>query len=136
MKKQEYFESSAELTIFFDSDFNPNILTKILNVNASRIVQKKDATQNLFNPKGLGFFQIATNSANCKEPEIAIATILQLFISNVDMVNKIVKENNGFIQLELFVKVSKGGKAPFINLSKNAIKLLSQLDANFKVNLI
>lgn len=135
MKKQKYFESQAVFTIFFDSDFEPNILNKILNVNASKIIQKKDAVKNLNNPKGLGVYQIATNVADSKETEIAVATVLRVFISKVDMITKICKENNGFMQLDLFVKLSKDGLVPNINLSKNAIKLLAQLNAQFNVKL-
>ncbi len=133
--KITYFKSQAVMTIFFDSDFEPSILNKILGVNASKIVLRKNAATNPFNPKALGFYQLSTNVATDRDTEFAIATVLRAFIKKEDEINKILKENNGYCQLDLFVKRTKDGTAPMINLSVNAIKLLSSLNARFCVNL-
>ncbi len=134
--KRTYYKSQAVFTIYFDSDFEPSILNKILGVNASKIVLKKNAVRNQSNPKALGFYQLSTNVACDRETEVAIATVLRVFIKKEDEVNKIVKENKGFCKLDLFVKQSKDGVSPDINLSQNAIKLLSDLHATFSVNLL
>ena len=54
----------------------------------------------------------------------------------VDEINKIVSDNNGYCQLDLYVKISKGNSIPDITLTKNALKLLSSLNAVYKVNLV
>ena len=133
--KIKYAKSQATFTIFFDSDFEPSIITKILGVNPKKIVLKKDADITPKNPKGLGYYQIATNIGEDRFSEQAITTILRPFIKKVEQVNKIVVDNNGYCQLDLFVKTNKGN-IPDITLTKNAIKLLASLNAEFKVNLV
>lgn len=133
--KITYFKSQAVFSLFFDSDFEPSILNKILGVNASKIVLRKNAVKNTFNPKALGFYQLSTNVAGDRDTEFAVATVLRAFIKKEDEINKILRENHGFCQLDLFVKQTKDGVSPMINLSPNAIKLLADLGARFCVNL-
>ena len=134
--KLTYYKSQAVFTIYFDSDFEPSILNKILGVNANKIVLKKNAVKNPSNPQGLGFYQLATNVGEDRETEFAVATVLRVFIKKVDDINKILRENNGFCKLDLFLKQSKDAICPDVSLSPNAIKLLSSLNARFCVNVI
>ena len=135
-EKIKYAKSQATFTIFFDSDFEPSIISKFLGVNAKKIVLKKNADITPKNPRGLGYFQLATNTGDDKFTEQAVTTILRPFIKKVDEINKIVSDNNGYCQLDLYVKTSKGYSIPDITLTKNAIKLLSSLNAVYKVNLV
>ena len=41
-KKIKHAKSQATFTMFFNSDFEPSIITKILGVNAKKVVLKKD----------------------------------------------------------------------------------------------
>lgn len=133
--KISFYKSQAVFTIFFDSDFEPSILNKILGVNASKIMLKKNAVRNSSNPKALGFYQLSTNVAQDRETEVAIATVLRVFIKKEDEINKILRENKGYCKLELFIKQSKDAICPNIELSTNALKLLSSLNAKFSVNM-
>lgn len=135
-QKTNFHKSQAFLTIYFDSDFEPSVLNKILGVNASKIVLRQNATKNLSNPKGYGFYQLSTNVASDRETEIALATVLRVFIKKEDEINKIMRENNGYCKLELFIKPTKNGVFPDISLSPNALKLLSSLNANFSVKIL
>jgi len=135
-EKIKYAKSQATFTIFFDSDFEPSIVSKILGVNAKKIVLKKNADITPKNPRGLGYFQLATNVGDDKFTEQAVTTILRPFIKKVDDINKIVNDNNGYCQLDLYVKIGKGENIPDITLTKNALKLLSSLNAVYKVNLV
>lgn len=135
-EKIKYAKSQATFTMYFDSDFEPSIISKILNVNAKKIVLKNEALVTPKNPRGLGFFLISTNVGEDKFTDQAVTTILRPFIKNVDAINKIVSDNNGYCQLDLYIKASKGGSIPDITLTKNALKLLSSLNAVFKVNLV
>jgi len=135
-EKIKYAKSQATFTIFFDSDFEPSVITKILGVNPKKIVLKKDADITPKNPRGLGYFQLATNTGDDKFTDQAVTTILRPFIKKVDDINKIIADNKGYCQLDLFIKISKGLEIPDITLTKNAIKLLSSLNAIYKVNLL
>jgi len=134
-EKIKYAKTQATFTIFFDSDFEPSIITKVLGVNPKKLVLKKDAEITPKNPKGLGYYQIATNTGEDRFADQAISTILRPFIRKVDQINKIVNDNKGYCQLDLYIK-TKNGNIPDITLTKNAIKLLSNLNAEFKVNLV
>lgn len=134
--KIKYAKSQAVFTIYFDSDFEPSIITKILGVNPKKIELRKTAEISKMNPKGLGYFQIVTNVAEDKISEAAISTILRPFIKKEEQINKIVQDNNGYCQLDLFIKQTKNSQFPEITLSKNAIKLLSSLNAQYKITLI
>lgn len=134
--KIKYAKSQAVFTIYFDSDFEPSIISKILSVNPTKIMLKKNAEITKLNPKGLGYFQISTNVAEDKISEAAISTVLRPFIKNEEQINKIVQDNNGYCQLDLFIKQTKNSIFPEITLSKNAIKLLSSLNAQYKITLI
>lgn len=134
--KIKYAKSQAFFTIFFDSDFEPSIITKIVGVNPKKIVLKRNAEITNLNPKGLGFFQIATNIADDLFTEAAITTILRPFISKVEQINKIVIDNNGYCQLDLVIKQGKKLENPVISISSNAMKLLSDLKAKYNVVLV
>lgn len=134
--KINFHKSQAIFTIYFDSDFEPSILNKILGVNASKICLRKNASKNLSNPKGHGFYQLSTNVEADRETEVAIATCLRVFIKKEDEINKIMCENNGYCKLELFIKQSKDSIFPDITLSPNALKLLATLNARFCVNIL
>lgn len=134
--KIKYAKSQAVFTIFFDSDFEPSIISKIIGVNASKIVLRKNAIKTLNNPNQLGFFQIATNVAEDRETEKAVATILRPFIKKEDEINKIVKDNNGYCQVDLYIKQGEKLDNPIISLSQNALKLLGDLHAIYNVVLI
>ena len=135
-EKIKHCKTQAAFTIYFNSDFEPSIISKIIGVNAKKIVLKKDAEISQSNPYGLGFFQIATNVAEEKFAEHAITTILRPFINKDKEINKLVEDNNGYCQLDLYVKVNKNATLLDISLSKNAMKLLTSLNAKFKVNLM
>lgn len=135
-KKLKYAKSQAVFTIFFDSDFEASIINNIIGVNATKIVMKRNAVKNLTNPKELGFYQIATNIADDRETEKAVETILRPFIKNVEEINKIVKNNNGYCQVDLYIKQTKDSLNPSITLLPNAIKLLADLNAIYNVILI
>ena len=132
----KYSKSQAYFTIYFDSDFEPSVLNKILGVNAKKIVMKKDAVRNLNNPKQFCFYQLATNVADDRETEMAVVTILRHFIGKEEQILKLIKDNNGYCQLDLYVKREGGVNPPQISLSPNAIKVLSKLDAIYNVILI
>lgn len=134
--KMNFHKSQAFFTIYFDSDFEPSVINKILGVKASKICLRKNAVKNPTNPKGHGFYQLSTNVASDRETEVAIATCLRVFIKKEDEINKIMRENNGYCKLELFIKPIKNGIFPDISLSTNALKLLSSLNANFCVNVL
>jgi len=136
MDKLKYSKSQAYFTIYFDSDFEPSIINKILGVNAKKIVLRKNAVRNLSNPKQLGFYQLATNIGDDRETEQAVATILRPFIKKEEEINKLIKDNNGYCQLDLYIKHTEGEIYPSITLTKNALKLLGDLNAIYKVNLI
>lgn len=134
--KTRYSKSQAVFTIFFDSDFEPSIISRLLGVNPKKIVLKKDAEITSINPKGLGYFQIATNVAEDRVSEAAVSTILRPFIKKEEQINKIIQDNNGYCQLDLFIKQTKNSSFPEITLSKNALKLLSSLNAQYKLTII
>lgn len=134
--KIKYAKSQATFTIYFKSDFEPSIVSKILGVNAKKIVLKKDAEITPSNPNAYGYFMLATNVAEDRVSEAAVSTILRPFISKVEQINKIVQENDGYCQLELYIKQGKNSNFPEITLSKNALKLLSSLNAQYKLNII
>ena len=95
---------------------------------------KKDAEITPTNPKGYGYFLLATNVAEDKISEAAVSTILRPFIKKEEQINKIIRENNGYCQLDLYIKQGKNTVFPDITLSKNALKLLSSLNAQYKLN--
>ncbi|MGN1223035.1 MAG: DUF4279 domain-containing protein [Christensenellales bacterium] len=135
-EKIKYAKSQAMFTFFFDSDFEPSVLGRMIGVNPSKIVLKKDAVVSPLNPKGHGFFQISTNVADEPQTEIAVATILRVFIGKEDAILKILNENNGYCVLDLFIKQTNGTIFPKISLSTNAIKVLSKLNAQFNLKLM
>ncbi|MBE5746388.1 MAG: DUF4279 domain-containing protein [Clostridiales bacterium] len=131
--KIKYAKSQAFFTIYFDSDFEPSIISRLIGVNPKKIVLKKNAEVTSSNPKGLGFFQIATNVAEDKVSEAAVSTILRPFIKKEEQINKLIQDNKGYCQLDLFIKQTKNSVFPDITLSKNALKLLASLNAQYKV---
>ncbi len=132
----KYAKSQAYFTMYFDSDFEPSILNKIIGVNANKIVLKKDAVRSLTNPKQLGYYQLATNIASDREAEMAVVTILRHFIGKEEQILKLIKDNNGYCQLDLYIKKGENEQVPEIILSPNALKLLASINARFKVNFI
>ena len=135
-KPKKYAKTQAIFTIFFDSDFEPSVISKILNVKASKIVLRKNAVKNFDNPKGYGYFRLSTNIAEDYVSEMAVTTLLRPFIKNEEQINKITRENNGFCELNLYVKQENNKPFPSITLSPNALKLLGDLKAKYSVNII
>lgn len=135
MSKIKYSKVQAFFTIYFNSDFEPSIINKILEMTDSKIVLKKDALVTYTNPHADGFYQLKTNVGEDKNAEQAVKTVLKPFIKNVEAINKVVKDNNGYCCLDLFVQVSSNRNYPSIDLSKNVIDLVNKLNATISVNL-
>lgn len=135
-KEIKYCKVQACFTIYFNSDFEPSIINKILGINDSKIILKKDALITHNNPNADGVYQIKTNVGEDRNAEQAIKTILKPFIKNVDTINKIVKDNKGYCCLDLFVQASSNKNYPSIDLSRNVIDLINRLNATLSINLI
>lgn len=136
MQKTKYCKAQAYFTIYFSSDFEPSILNKILQISDSKIVLKKDALITHTNPHADGFYQLKTNIGEDKNAEQAVKTILKPFIKNVEAVNKIVKDNNGYCCLDLFIQASSNRNFPTLDFSRNVIELISELNSTLSVNLV
>lgn len=136
MAKTKYCKAQAFFTIFFNSDFEPSILNKVLGMSESKIVLKKDALVTHNNPHADGYYQIKTNVGEDRNAEQAVKTVLKPFIKNVESVNKIVNDNNGYCCLDLFVQASSNRDYPSIDLSRNVVDLLNKLNATIGINLI
>lgn len=136
MPKIKFCKAQAYFTIYFSSDFEPSILNKILNITDSKIVLRRNALVTHTNPHADGYYQIKTNVGEDANAGQAIKTILKPFIKNVEAVNKIVKDNNGYCCLDLFVQASSNKNYPNIDLSKNLIDLISKLNATISINLV
>ena len=128
-------KSQALLTFFFDSDFEPDILEKIIGVKPKKNLPKCFAQKNYKNPNGLAFFQIATNVAEERLTENAVKVLLQPLLGKSEEINRILKAHNGFIQLDLLIKKSNN-IMPIISLSPNTIKFLGKLDARYFVKFV
>lgn len=136
MEKMRFCKVQAYFTLYFDSDFEPSVLSKILKIKPHKIVMKKNAMSTHYNPEAHGFYQIATNVGEDKNAETAVKTILKPFIKNYEVVNKILKDNNGYCCLDLFIQTDNNKFFPTIELSPNVISLLNKLHATFSVNLV
>ena len=136
MEKTRYCKTQAYFTVYFDSDFEPSVISKIIGIKAHKSVLRKDALRTHFNPNSHGFFQIATNVGEDRNAETAVKTILKPFIKHYQTIRKMIEDNNGYCCLDLFVHTKEKKAMPTIELSPNVIELLNKLKAVFSVNII